>query len=158
MPIFATAGSKIYIGQALAPQTDDFVESDFDTQSWVEIGWPENLGAFGDQAALVEFDAINKSRTQKLKGNRNAGSMALIFGIDYADSGQAALRAAEATDDSYAFRVEFDDMPSGGSTPSFRYFIAKVMTVSEQLDAANNPARLNSTLELDSNVVAVAAT
>lgn len=155
--IFATAGSKISIGSVMSAQSDDFIASDFDSQSWLQIGWPETLGAFGDAAAAITFDAISEGRTQKLKGNRNAGDMQCVFGIDSSDHGQQALRTAETTPYDYAFRVEFNDAPSGG-TPSIRYFIAKVQTVTEQLDGANNVVKLNSTLAINSNIVRVAAT
>lgn len=154
--IFATAGSKVYIGQAMSPQSADFVEADFAGQSWVEIGWLETIGAFGDESSEITFDAIGENRTQKLKGTRNAGNMELVAGIDTDDPGQSALRAAEATIDDYAFRVDFNDAIAGG-TPSKRYFIGKVMTAREQLDAANNVVRLSATIGINSNVVRVAA-
>ena len=156
MSIYATVGSHIYIGQTMAQQSADFVEADFDGMSWVEINWAENIGAFGDESAEITFDAIGEGRTIKLKGVRNAGNVALVFGADYEDSGQAALRAAEATPHDYAFKVEFDDAPEGG-TPSLRYFIAKVMSARETLDAANNVIKLSTTLGINSNIVRVDA-
>lgn len=157
MPIFATAGSKIYIGGTMIAQSDEFVASDFTSQSWVEVAWAESIGEFGDESAEITFDAIGEGRTQKLKGTRNAGTMACRFGIDSLDPGQAALRAAEATPEDYAFRVDFNDAPSLSGTPSIRYFIAKVMTAREVLDTANNVVRLNVGLGINSNVVRVAA-
>lgn len=82
--------------------------------------------------------------------------MELSIGIDYEDAGQAALRAGEATPDNYAFRVDFDDAPAGG-TPSQRFFIAKIMSARETLDTANSVIKLTTTLGLNSNVVAVSA-
>lgn len=156
MSIYATVGSHIYIGQSISQQSADFVEADFDGQSWVEINWAENIGAFGDESAEITFEAIGEGRTIKLKGTRNAGNVSLVFGADYEDAGQAALRAAEATPHDYAFKVEFDDAPSGG-TPSLRYFIAKVMSARETLDSANNVIKLNATLGINSNIVRVDA-
>lgn len=156
MGIFATAGSRIFIGQAKAQQSADFVEADFDGQSWVEISWVESIGAFGDESSEITFDAIGEGRTIKLKGVRNAGNLALVVGADYTDAGQAALRAGEATPDDYAFKVEFDDAPAGG-TPSKRYFIAKIMSARETLDTANNVIKLNTNLGINSNVVRVDA-
>lgn len=157
MTIYATAGSKVYIGQAKAAQTADFVAADFNGQSWVEIGWLDNIGAFGDESSEVTFDAIGKNRTQKLKGVRNAGNMELSAAIDYTDPGQIAVRAAETSPNDFAIRVDFNDKPSGGSTPSKRYFVAKVMTAREVLDGANNVSKLSVTLAIDSNVVRVNA-
>lgn len=157
MSIYVTAGSRIYIGQAVAQQSTDFVEADFLTHSFTEISWVESIGAFGDEAAEVTFDAIGEGRTLKLKGNRNAGNMELVCGQDYSDAGQAALRAAEATPDDYAFKVLFDDMPSGGTSGSIRYFIGKVMSARETLDTANNVIKLNATVGINSNIVRVDA-
>lgn len=154
--IFATAGAKLYIGAALAAQADDFVLGDFSGQSWVRINWMENIGSFGDEAASITFDAIEQARTQKLKGTRNAGDMSVVCGIDYEDAGQIALRAAEATPNNYAFKVEFNDAPSGG-TPSERYFIGLVMSARESLDTANNVMKLNATIGINSNIVRVNA-
>lgn len=156
MGIFATAGAKVYIGASMAAQSADFVEGDFSGQSWVEIAWLENIGAFGDESSEVTFDAIGEGRTQKLKGTRNAGNLELVAGIDYTDSGQAALRAAQGTPLDYAFKVEFNDAPEAG-TPSLRYFIAKVMSAREELAGANNVMKLSATLGINSNVVPVAA-
>lgn len=155
--IFATAGSKVYIGQSISPKSSDFTAADFSGESWTEISWVENIGSFGDKSAEITFDAIGETRTQKLKGTRNAGTMALVVGIDYGDVGQIALRAAEATPNDYAFKVQFNDAPLGG-TPSLRYFIAKVMSAEEQLDSANSVVKLNAGLGINSNIVRVSAT
>lgn len=156
MPIFSTAGATVSIGQPLAAQSADFVEADFASQSWVEIGWVESIGTFGDESAEITFDAIGEGRTQKLKGVRNAGNLELVCGIDVDDDGQATLRGAETETLDYAFRVEFNDAPAGG-TNSIRYFVAKVMTASEQLDTANNVVKLNGSLGINSNIVRVDA-
>lgn len=156
MAIFATAGSKIYIGGPLAAKSSDFIEADFAAQSWQEIGWAEAIGEFGDESSEITFDAIGEGRTQKLKGVRNAGTMACRFGVSSDDLGQIALRAAQLVHNDYAFRVDFNDAPVGG-TPSKRMFIAKVMTAREVLDTANNVVRLNASLGVNSNVVQVEA-
>lgn len=155
--IFATAGAKIFIGGTMAAKSTPFVAGDFSAVSWIEIGWAESIGEFGDESSEITFDAIGEGRTQKLKGIRNAGTMACRFGISSDDIGQIALRGAEQTVDDYAFRVDFNDTGLVGQ-PSKRYFIAKVMTARETLDTANNVVRLNASLGVNSNVVQVAAT
>lgn len=154
--IFATAGAHIYIGQPLEEKTAPFVIADFNAQSWVEIGKTNSIGVFGDAASEITFDLINERRTKKLKGTRNAGNMELICAIDADDDGQATLRGAETMQNDFAFRVVFNDAPAGGD-PSERLFIAKVMSVSEQLEGANNVARLQATLGINSNVVVINA-
>src|SRR5690606_6920689 len=110
----------------------------------------------GDTANLITSDQIARSRTRKMKGTRNAGSMEVVCDLDYADAGQLALIAAEKTQHSYAFKITFNDAPAGG-TPSERYFVAFVMSAGEQYDEANSVMKLNSTLEIDSNIVRVVA-
>ena len=154
--LFATAGSKLFIGSAKSFNGDDFDVSDFSSVSWTEIGGTTNLGSAGDTSELITSNHIGEARTRKLKGTRNAGSMQVVCDLDYADPGQLALIAAEKAKESYAFKVVFNDAPAGG-TPSVRYFVALVMTAGEQWDEANSVMKLNATLEIDSNIVRVAA-
>ena len=156
--LLVTAKTKLSIGTAKAFGTTDFVAADFTTGSpeWTLINGTTNLGAAGDTSELVTSNQIGSGRTRKAKGTRNAGSMTLVCDIDITDPGQLALIAAEKTRDSYAFMLEFDDAPAGG-TPSTRYFSAFVMSTAEQYDEANSVMKLNATLEIDSNIVRVAA-
>ena len=154
---FATAGSALYIGTLpKAFAGTDFVPGDFSSVVWTEIGGLSNLGSAGDTSELVTFNAIKEKRTRKMKGTRNAGTMQTVAGLDYADPGQLALIEAEKSDHSFPFKVVFNDAPAGG-TPSQRLFVAFVMSTAEQWDEANSVMALNSTLEIDSNIVRVAA-
>lgn len=156
--LFATAGAKLHIGAAKEFAGTDLVAADFTTGSptWTEVGGTTNLGSSGDSTDLITSAHIGENRIRKMKGVRNAGSMQIIADIDYADAGQIALIAAEKSDDTFAFRITFDDAPAGG-TPSYRYFVALVMSAVEQLDEANNTMKLATTLEIDSNIVRVVA-
>ena len=155
--IFATSGSKLYIGGPKTAQAADFVVGDFSSQSWVEISWMESIGQFGDESAEITFDAIGQQRTFKLKGNRNAGNLEAVCAIDYLDEGQQNVVLGEKTTFDYAFKVEFNDEPSAVGTPSIRYFIAKIMTAREMLDGANNIMKMSMRLGINSNVVRVDA-
>lgn len=157
MTIYATAGAKLYIGGIIASVEGDLADTDFASQTWVEIKPMEGLGSLGDAADPITFDAIGLSRRQKIKGVRDAGTMELVAGIDYANPGQVALLAAEKTDENYAFRLVFDDAPASG-TPSERIFAAIVGSASEAFDTANSVMKLNASLWVNSNVVRVAAT
>lgn len=154
--LFATAGTKIYIGGAKAFSDTDFTVSDFSGETWTEIGGTTDLGAVGDASELITSNHIGSARARKLKGVRNSGAMEVVSDLDYADAGQLALVAAEKTKDSYSFKVVLNDAPAGG-TPSERYFVALVMNAGEQYDQANSVTKLNTTLEVNSNVVRVAA-
>lgn len=156
MPLFATAGAKLFIGGILAMKSTDFVAADFTGETWVEVKQLESLGSLGDASNEIAQDIIGEKRTKRLKGTRVAPPMEVIAGIDYADAGQIALHAAEKTKFDYAFKVTFDDAPSGG-TPSERLFIAKVGGAVEAYDTANQVMKLNASLWVNSNVVRVNA-
>ena len=155
--LYAVAGTKIYIGGTKATQTTDFVASDFSGESWTEIdGW-ETMGAIGDAAQSIVTQLVNRGRDLKQKGTRNAGSMQNNFAIVNGDAGQAAMKAAEASTSNYAFRVVYDDVPSGGSTPTTQYFIGLVMTWQDQGGGANTVRMKQGTIEINSNIVQVDA-
>lgn len=158
MTIYATNGAKLFIGGVLAAKSTDFALADFSdqTSAWKEIGETEGLGSLGDAAAEIGFDGIAANRTRRLKGTRNAGTMEVVCGIDYADEGQIAVVAAEKTIHDYAFKLVLNDAPPNG-TPSERYFVAKVASAVEALDTANSVMKLNTTLWVNSNVVKVNA-
>lgn len=155
MTIFASNGSKIYIGAAKAAGAN-LSESDFSSETWTQINSVESLGGFGDTSNEVTFTDLSAERVTRVKGARDAGTMEVVAGIDYADAGQLALVAAEKVKEDYAFKIEFNDAPSGG-TPSTRYFVAAVGSVSEAIDTADNIMKLNASLWINSNVVRVAA-
>lgn len=154
MAIYAANGAKLFLGAALAAKSVDFVLEDFDDQVWGEVKELESLGQAGDTSAEITFDSIGEGRTKRLKGTRNAGSMDIVCGLDADDAGQTALVAAEKTAYDYAVKVVLNDAPSGG-TPSTRYFIAKIASAVEVMDAANNVLKLNVSLWVNSNIVKV---
>ena len=156
--LFAVSGCKFYIGTALAAKATDFVAGDFSAVTWQEVdGWTQ-MGQFGDTAALITTAVINRGRDVKQKGTRNAGSMENVFAYDPTDQGQINLEAAEKTAINYAIKVELNDMPSGGSTNSERLFVGLVTSANESGGDANNVRSLNVTVEINSNIVKVAAT
>lgn len=156
MAVFSTAGSKLYIGTVLTDKPDDFTVSDFTSQTWTAINNLENIGSFGDESEEITFNDIARNRVLKVKGTRNAGNMEVVIGVDYSDKGQIALLEAEKDIFDYAFRIVFNDAPEGG-TPSERLFIAKVMKASEEAGEANNIAKLNVSLGINSNIVRIKA-
>lgn len=152
MALYPVAGSKIYIGSAKEDQAADFVESDFSGETWTEIdGWSQ-MGGIGDAAQVITTSLINRGRDAKQKGTSNAGSMQNVFAVIDDDPGQIALIAAAepSNKDNYAFRV---DLSNGAK----RYFVGLVVTAQEAGGEANTIGNLNATIEVNSNVVKVAA-
>jgi hypothetical protein len=157
MPLVKTAGSKFYIGStAVTDQNDDFDESDFASQTWTEITSTEDLGSAGDKADVISVKLIGSNRVKKLTGSKDAGQMTVVCALDVTDAGQLAAIAACTSQALSAFKLEFPDAPSGG-TPTTRYFAAYVSGAEEGYSSADNEMKLTLTLEINSNIVKVAA-
>lgn len=115
--LYPVAGSKLYIGTALATKATDFVAADFASQTWTLVdGW-EQVGDLGDSAALISTDLVNRGRTTKQKGTANAGSMQNVFAILAGDAGQAAMIAASKSKSNFAFKIDWGDAPAADTDP-----------------------------------------
>lgn len=157
--LFPVAGARIYIGDATATQTADFVAGDFSAVTWVEIdGW-ETMGGIGDTSEVITTQLINRGRDVKQKGTRNAGSMENNFAILPTDAGQIAAIAAEKTNLNYAFRIVFDDAPASGPSPTGTtlYWVGLVTSANETGGGANTVRMFQVNIENNSNIVNVAA-
>jgi hypothetical protein len=156
--MYAVAGQKIAIStDPVDLSDDDLVASDFDSVTWINIVNWSTMGASGDTSALITTPLIDRGRDLKQKGTKNAGQMQNVFGLARSDPGQQKLIEAEGSPQNYAFRITGNDAPSVGSapTPSYRYFHGLVMTAQESGGAANAAQMLNSTIEINSNIVPV---
>lgn len=140
------AGSRFYIGGTIADQVADFIQSDFNGQSWVEVdGW-QQMGDLGEEPNVITTSLINRNRDKAMKGTRQVVQMENRFTIIDADSGQLACIAAEASNLDYAFKVVF---PSG----ALRLFSGLVVAAKEMGGEANTIRFLQVTVARNSNVV-----
>lgn len=131
----------------------------YEALTYVNIGGPLTIGTFGDAAEEIAENLLDAGRTIRAKGVRNAGTLDMTFARDYADAGQSAILAAEADNGGagdYAFKITFDDAPSGG-TPSERYFLATVGSATETVDDPNSTIKLNANLWINTKVTRVNA-
>jgi hypothetical protein len=158
--LYPVAGCHIYIGGVLSDKSTDFVASDFNGQSWTEIdGWSQ-MGAHGDTAALITSQLINRARDIKQKGTATPAQHAERVRRDQDRCGSTRpdrRRGAGSTRTSYAIRIDYNDKPSGDHHPTKHYFVALVMSAEAAGGAANTIRNLNSTFEINSNIVEVAA-
>lgn len=159
MSLYATAGTKLFIGTVLPQKNVDFVLADFASIDFEEITSIESLGSLGDTSQSVTFAAIGEAREKVLKGTRSASAMEVVCGVDVTDLGQIACIAAERSPEDFAFKIELNDKPATGGSPkpSIRYFIAKVMSQQEVYDTANSVRKINFTLAVNSNIVRTVA-
>ncbi|MFG1371488.1 iron ABC transporter substrate-binding protein [Xanthobacter oligotrophicus] len=154
MTVTTTSGTKIYIGPAVTAAAAD-TTAEFAALTYVEVGEVQNLGEFGDESSSVSFASIGDARTRKLKGARDAGTLALTVGRDPLDVGQIALKAAEKTKFEYAIKVVAADAPSAGHTNSIFYFRALVMSGRNNFGANDSVTTAVFNLGINSEVYEV---
>lgn len=154
MTVNTAAGTRVFIGTVGQAVT----QGEFEADSYIEVGEVEDLGEFGDTAEEVNFTALANRRVRKFKGSFNAGTMTVVAGSDPADTGQAALLAAFATDFDYNFKVQLNDEVTEGGTPTTLYFRGKVMDKRRNVGQVNNIVRQNFAVGINSEILEVAAT
>jgi hypothetical protein len=142
-----SAGTGLAISAAL-PATED--AAGYAALTFVEIGGPEQLGAFGASNEVITFQPL-KGPAEKHKGGTNYGAIQPSIAHDDEDAGQTLLRtAAEDQTDLYAFEITF---PSGAK----RYFCGRVFGYPENVGAANSIIMANPSIEISTKVVKVDA-
>jgi hypothetical protein len=148
--VVTASGTRVFIGSAVTSAVDTIAEFE-GISGWVEVGLVESVGEYGDQSNAVNFEALGDGRVRHSKGARDAGTLAIVCGHDPTDSGQAALIAAEATNNNYAFKVILPDGPAGYSD-TIQYFRGMVM--GKRLNVGNNEniIRKNFSVTINSEI------
>jgi hypothetical protein len=114
--LYPVAGAKFFIGTvAMSVPTEDVELDDFAGITWLRVSDWQNMGAVGDSAALISTDIIDRGRTVKQKGTRNAGSMQNNFAVNADDPGQLKLIEAANGNSNWPFCIQFDDEPPAAS-------------------------------------------
>jgi hypothetical protein len=132
--------------------------SDYTSESYVEIDEVEDGGQVGDESSSITFTSLLDGRVRKLKGPRDAGTMAVVVGRDGTDEGQSALQAAETTVYDYFFRVVFNDPATVGGDPTTYYFCAKVMGERTNIGNVSNVIKQTFNLGVNTAITVVAPT
>lgn len=151
MTINSAGGSKCYLGTTASALT----LAEFLADTYQEIGEVEDLGEFGDESAEITFTALTDARVRKLKGPKNAGTIAVVCGDDPLDSGQDAMVAAEASNLDFNFKVELNDPISLSGTPSVHYFRGKIMSKRLNVGNASNVVKRTFNVGINSAIVEV---
>lgn len=151
MAVTATSGMKFYISSAAVTDAAADTLVEIEALTYVEVGEVETIGDFGDEAADITFTSIGDSRTRHIKGARDAGVLVVTCGRDRLDPGQEDMIGAEAGNDQWAFKVEFNDEPSG-YTPTYQYFRGLVMSQRVSPGGANDITRIIFNVGITSEV------
>jgi hypothetical protein len=119
--------------------------------TFIEIGQIDKIGAIGAVFAKVEFQPL-KGPKQKHKGSVDYGSLSPSLAQDDSDAGQTLLRTAadDATSKLYSFMVTY-------ATGAKRYFQGRVFGFPETTDGADSILTAAPTIEINTEIVKVAA-
>lgn len=115
--------------------------------SWLTVAEVESLGPAGGQwdvLDLREKDDTGESRF--MKAGHAQSQMQIVMGLDGSDPGQIALWSAYQADGDAQFRIVF---PSGAGT---RQFDALVIAMADLINTANEVARVQATLQINSAI------
>ncbi len=118
------SGTKIYIGPSQA--TTPANASAYAALTWTEIGMVRSVPAYGDSASTVTGATVGDGRIRKAKGARDAGDAEIVVYPDPADTGQAALVAAEATNLYFPIKIVNPDRLNATGTDGIDYFMALI--------------------------------
>jgi hypothetical protein len=140
---FTSAGTRIYIGDAL-PATYD--KAGFEAVDWTEIGEVTDLGEFGKEFNLVEHNPLGTRRTIKRKGSFNDGAITLQYAYDSNDAGQADLRTALDSDNSFPFKVVLQNN-------IHIYLSAQVMSAPVNVGSVDQITSASTSLEIDDDIL-----
>jgi hypothetical protein len=152
MAVVTASGSKLYIGASVTKSAADTLAEFSAMSSWTEIGEVQNLGQIGDSANIVNFVSLSDGRVRKLKGARDAGTLALVCGRDPLDAGQVACVAAEATASEYAFKLVANDKPNASGTPTTHFFRGIVTSKQESYGAADDVVTVTFNVQVNSEL------
>lgn len=160
MPVAVTAGARFYIGPVMNVDTVNamneaaalaFYEAIVDND-WTEVEEIESFSDLGDNSEVATFASVKDRRVRKFKTTRDAGTMAVVCGVDPLDDGQVALIAAEATDDDYAFKIVYNDARDDDHSPTTDYFGGMVMSKAKNLGGVGDITKITFNIGVNTAV------
>lgn len=113
------AGYKLYV--CATPQPSDLTKTDFEALTWVQVKGVGSHGETGTSTNILSYDTWDSDVVQKAKGMSNAGDPEIEVARDPNDPGQNLMRQMADTNLNYAFKIEGNDAPEVGGTPTIRY-------------------------------------
>lgn len=124
----SNAGSKLYIATVDSDPDNPLVTPDnvanaaaYAAFDWTEVKGVGSHGEIGTQTNILTYDTWADSVTDKAKGMSNAGDPEIELARIPLDPGQIALRIAASTNLKYSFKIERNDAPEVGGTPTIIY-------------------------------------
>src|SRR5690606_31331365 len=117
---YTHSSDKLYISTtAQNTDMDDHATNGFPSLTYVEVKGVGSLGEIGKNTNIVNYDTWGSDNISKGKGLTDAGTADAEMLRIPNDPGQIAMRAAAATKDNYAFKIDLQD----GTTRYFRALV-----------------------------------
>lgn len=138
-----SAGTTLHIS-ATAPAT--YNATGFAALTWTEIGEITDLGEFGRQYNLVTHNPLNDRRTVKRKGSYNDGTINAQMARVPADAGQAILKTAVDSDDSYSIKVTLQN-------GDLFYTTAQIMSYTVNVGSVDQITGATVAMEIDNDII-----
>lgn len=126
--------NKIYIATVSgdpdnpSPQDADLDQSGFEALTWTQVKFVGEIGEYGNVTDMATYDTLDQAVVDKIKTVTNPGDPVVECRQVTDDNGQIALKVAGGASFTNAVAVKrvFDDMASGGSSPTTHYYRAVV--------------------------------
>jgi len=147
---FTSAGTKLEIA-AEQPASHD--ASGFQALTYTQIGEVTDIGEYGAEYEVVTHNPIAERRTIKRKGTKDDGSQTLQLARVPSDAGQSILiEGADGTevDTVHSFKVTLQD-------GTVQYYTGQIYSFTTNIGGSNQIVGSSVTVELDNEVIEVAA-
>ncbi|WP_313645809.1 hypothetical protein [Pseudomonas sp.] len=148
------AGCRFSIGSKTGADT----QTEYEADTYLEVGEIEDLGEFGDTFSSVTFTSLKDGRVRKYKGTADAGDLTLTVGLDNGDAGQNAVKTAhkDRSKGDYNIKITLNDGDPTATpviNPTTFYMRGKVMNNTVAPGAADNVVRRNVTIGINSDIL-----
>lgn len=153
---YSPEGARVYIAQAVTTVPADAAA--YAALTWTEIGSVESIGSYGDTAQELTATRLRDGRVKKVKGPRNAGTLAIVCTDDPDDVGQQEAIAAEATRYNYPIKIVIPNAVTIGGTDEINYLTGPVMSKERNVGDAANIVKRTFNVGINSKIIEVAAT
>lgn len=112
-------GSKVYVCETA--QNTDLTATAYAALTWVQVGKVGNIGDFGSDSTINNYNTLDEPVQQKQKGVSNAGDPELEVASIADDAGQIILRTFgdPLNINNIAIKVERNDAPQGKTNTVF---------------------------------------
>ncbi|NTJ00353.1 hypothetical protein G6L07_08445 [Agrobacterium rhizogenes] len=112
-------GSKVYVCDT--PQNSDLTASTYAALTWVQVGKVGNIGDFGSDSTINNYNTLDEPVQQKQKGVANAGDPQIEVASVGDDPGQVIMRefGDPLNINNMAIKIERNDAPPGKTNTIF---------------------------------------